>query len=203
MAAATLALGHAVGETIAVTLLIGNGTTLGHPFSLLNPGGVLGSIIVLTFGESQQGSLYRSALMALAVILLVLTLIVNLGGRWIVRRNREFRLPSTPRQQSTLRHRRAGRQFAGPPGADSGLGPEHRQAAAHHGAGDPHPLRYRRRPGAHSPRGPRFLLRVQAGASMRSRWHFFTQTPTPPGIPGGGISNSIVGTLIICGLGSC
>ena len=29
---------------------------------------------------------------------------------------------------------------------------------------------------------------------------FFTQTPTPPGIPGGGISNSIVGTLIICGL---
>jgi phosphate transport system permease protein len=93
MAAATLALGRAVGETIAVTLLIGNGTTLGHPFSLLNPGGVLGSIIVLTFGESQQGSLYRSALMALAVILLVLTLIVNLGGRWIVRRNRDFRLP--------------------------------------------------------------------------------------------------------------
>jgi phosphate transport system permease protein len=29
---------------------------------------------------------------------------------------------------------------------------------------------------------------------------FFTQTPTPPGVPGGGISNSIVGTLIICGI---
>lgn len=93
LAAATLALGRAVGETIAVTFLIGNATTIGHPFSLLNPSATLGTIIVLTFGESQQGSLYRSALMALAVILLVLTLLVNLGGRWIVRKNRNFRLP--------------------------------------------------------------------------------------------------------------
>jgi phosphate transport system permease protein len=93
LAAATLALGRAVGETIAVTLLIGNSTTIGHPFSLLNPGATLGSIIVLNFGESTPGSLLRSALMALAVILLVMTLVVNLGGRWLVRKNRNFRLP--------------------------------------------------------------------------------------------------------------
>jgi phosphate transport system permease protein len=93
LAAATLSLGRAVGETIAVTFLIGNATSIGHPFSLLNPGATLGSIIVLTFGESQQGSLYRSVLLALAVILLAMTLLVNLGGRWLVRKNRNFRLP--------------------------------------------------------------------------------------------------------------
>jgi len=85
--------GFVLSIMIVPTMVALTRTALAGVSSLLNPGGVLGSIIVLTFGESQQGSLYRSALMALAVILLVLTLIVNLGGRWIVRRNREFRLP--------------------------------------------------------------------------------------------------------------
>jgi phosphate transport system permease protein len=93
LAAGTLALGRAVGETIAVTLLIGNVTRITHPFSLLNPGATLGSIIVLNFGESQPGSLLRSTLLALAVVLLVITLIVNIGGRLLVRKNRQFRLP--------------------------------------------------------------------------------------------------------------
>jgi phosphate transport system permease protein len=93
LAAGTLALGRAVGETIAVTLLIGNVTRITHPFSLLNPGATLGSIIVLNFGESQPGSLLRSTLLALAVVLLVITLIVNIGGRLLVRKNRLFRLP--------------------------------------------------------------------------------------------------------------
>jgi ABC-type phosphate transport system permease subunit len=53
----------------------------------------LGSIIVLNFGESQPGSLLRSTLLALAVVLLVITLIVNIGGRLLVRKNRQFRLP--------------------------------------------------------------------------------------------------------------
>ena len=93
LAAGTLALGRAVGETIAITLLIGNSLILGHPFSLLNPGATLGSVIVLNFGESQPGTLLRSTLLALAVVLLVMTLIVNIGGRFIVRRNLQFRLP--------------------------------------------------------------------------------------------------------------
>jgi phosphate transport system permease protein len=93
LAAGTLALGRAVGETIAVTLLIGNATRIGHPMSLLNPGATLGSVIVLNFGEATPGSLLLSSLMALAVILLLLTLIVNVGGRMLVRGNRQFRLP--------------------------------------------------------------------------------------------------------------
>jgi phosphate transport system permease protein len=93
LAAGTLALGRAVGETIAITLLIGNTLTLGHPFSLLNPGATLGSVIVLNFGESQPGTLLRSTLLGLAVVLLAMTLIVNIGGRLIVRRSTQFRLP--------------------------------------------------------------------------------------------------------------
>ena len=93
LAAGTLALGRAVGETIAITLLIGNTLILQHPFSLLNDGATLGSVIVLNFGESQPGTLLRSTLLALAVVLLVITLIVNIGGRLIVRKSRQFRLP--------------------------------------------------------------------------------------------------------------
>jgi len=93
LAASTLALGRAVGETIAITLLIGNTLILQHPFSLLNDGATLGSVIVLNFGESQPGTLLRSTLLALAVVLLVITLIVNIGGRFIVRKSTQFRLP--------------------------------------------------------------------------------------------------------------
>jgi phosphate transport system permease protein len=90
LAAGTLALGRAVGETIAITLLIGNNNLLQPPFSLLNDGATLGSVIVLNFGESQPGTLLRSTLLALAVVLLAITLIVNIGGRFIVRKNRQF-----------------------------------------------------------------------------------------------------------------
>jgi len=90
LAAATLALGRAVGETIAITFLIGNSLIFVHPYSLLNDGATLGSVIVLNFGESQPGTLIRSTLLALAVILLVMTLVVNIAGRMIVRRNRQF-----------------------------------------------------------------------------------------------------------------
>jgi phosphate transport system permease protein len=92
LAAATLALGRALGETIAITFLIGNSTRITHPFSLLNPGDTLGSIIVFNFGESEPGTLLRSSLLALAVILLVITLVVNIGGRLLVRKNRQFGL---------------------------------------------------------------------------------------------------------------
>ena len=47
---------------------------------------------MFNFGESQPGTLLRSSLLALAVILLVITLIVNIGGRLLVRKNRQFRL---------------------------------------------------------------------------------------------------------------
>ena len=85
LAAVTLALGRAVGETIAVTLVIGNSNVFPKPFSLLSPSATLGSVIINQFGESQQGTLLRSSLMGLAVVLLAMTLVINIAGRLMVR----------------------------------------------------------------------------------------------------------------------
>ena len=81
-AAVTLALGRAMGEAIVVALVIGNRPALPH--SLIAPGATLGSAIVNQFAEAQPG-LGTSSVIALAAVLLVLTVAVNIGGQ-ILRR---------------------------------------------------------------------------------------------------------------------
>ncbi len=78
--AAMLGLGRAIGETIAVALLIGNATTLGP--SLFGTGNSLAAEIVNNFGEAQGTG--RSGLFGLALVLFVLTLLVNGAARLIV-----------------------------------------------------------------------------------------------------------------------
>jgi len=46
-----------------------------------------------------------------------------------------------------------------------------------------------------------FFFVVKQGVSSLD-WNFFTQMPKPPGEAGGGMANSIVGSLILCGLGA-
>jgi phosphate transport system permease protein len=46
-----------------------------------------------------------------------------------------------------------------------------------------------------------FFFIVKQGVSALD-WNFFTKMPTPPGEAGGGMANSIVGTLMLCGLGA-
>ena len=77
-AALTLALGRAMGEAIAVALVIGNRPALPH--SLIEPGATLGSAIVNQFAEAQPG-LGTSSVIALAAVLLVLTVVVNIVGQ--------------------------------------------------------------------------------------------------------------------------
>lgn len=86
VAGAVLALGRAIGETIAVTLVIGNNYNLPH--SLLAPSATLGSVIVNQFGDSSTIVHEQGALVALGVILLVLGLVVNAGGQFILRQRR-------------------------------------------------------------------------------------------------------------------
>ncbi len=81
-AAVTLALGRAMGEAIAVALVIGNRPALPH--SLIEPGATLGSAIVNQFAEAQPG-LGTSSIIALAAVLLVLTVVVNIGGQMLRR----------------------------------------------------------------------------------------------------------------------
>jgi phosphate transport system permease protein len=79
---AMLGLGRAIGETIAVTILIGDAPQLGsHVFG---QGYSLAAVIANEFGEAQ--GLHRSALFAAGLVLFVLTLIVNGVARALVLR---------------------------------------------------------------------------------------------------------------------
>ena len=79
---AMLGLGRAIGETIAVTIVIGNAPQLsGH---LFGQGYSLAAVIANEFGEAQ--GLHRSALFAAGLVLFVLTLLVNGVARVLVRR---------------------------------------------------------------------------------------------------------------------
>ncbi len=76
-----LGLGRALGETMAVTMVIGNRQEIAA--SLFAPGYTLASVIANQFSEA-TGDLQLSALMGAGFVLLVVTLIVNAGARWLV-----------------------------------------------------------------------------------------------------------------------
>lgn len=84
-AAATLGLGRALGETIAVTLVIGNHVPKELRPNIFDQGQTLASTLASQVGEASE-PLYISALIALGLILFVLTLAVNLGARAIIER---------------------------------------------------------------------------------------------------------------------
>ncbi len=89
-----LGLGRAIGETIAVTLVIGDAPQLsGHLFS---QGYTLAAVIANEFGEAGDGPTHRSALFAAALVLFVLTLLVNAVARLVVMRANRSR--NQPRQ---------------------------------------------------------------------------------------------------------
>jgi len=76
-----LGLGRALGETMAVTMVIGNRLEISA--SLLAPGYTMASLIANEFSEATN-DLHLSALMAVGAILFIITLIVNGGARWLV-----------------------------------------------------------------------------------------------------------------------
>src|SRR5215469_4991982 len=82
VAATILAFGRAMGETMAVAMLIGNSPRLN--LSLLSPGGTLAGLLANQFGEAK--GLQISALMYAALALVLLTLFVNIAGEAVLRR---------------------------------------------------------------------------------------------------------------------
>ncbi len=76
-----LSLGRALGETMAVTMLIGNATRI--PKSLFSLGNTLASVIASQFNEAAS-EVHRSAMMGLALILLVITMIAGWFGRTLM-----------------------------------------------------------------------------------------------------------------------
>jgi phosphate transport system permease protein len=76
-----LGLGRALGETMAVTMVIGNRPEISA--SLLAPGYTMASIIANEFSEATD-DLHISALMAVGATLFLVTIIVNGIARWLV-----------------------------------------------------------------------------------------------------------------------
>ncbi len=77
-----LALGRAMGETMAVTMIIGNQTSFN--ISWFAPGNTIASLIANQFGEA--GELQMASLMYAALVLMVITFLVNVVAQWIVQR---------------------------------------------------------------------------------------------------------------------
>jgi phosphate transport system permease protein len=77
-----LALGRAMGETMAVTMIIGNSNNFS--FSLLAPANTISSMLANQFGEAD--GIQVSALMYAALVLMLMTLLVNLLAQQVVKR---------------------------------------------------------------------------------------------------------------------
>jgi phosphate transport system permease protein len=78
-----LSLGRALGETMAVTMVIGNSNFI--PKSIFSPANTLASVIANEFTEA-TGSLYLASLIKLGLVLFIVTTIINLIGKLIIRR---------------------------------------------------------------------------------------------------------------------
>lgn len=78
-----LGLGRALGETMAVTFVIGNANRIST--TLFGTGNTIASIVALEFPESPAGSLKLSALLALGFILFVISFIVLAISRVLLR----------------------------------------------------------------------------------------------------------------------
>lgn len=89
VSAAMLALGRALGETMAVTMVIGNSAQISA--SLLDPGYTIPSVLANEFAEAEPG-LHIGALSYLGLILFALTLGVNIAAvllvQWVAKKNR-------------------------------------------------------------------------------------------------------------------
>ena len=89
ISASMLGLGRALGETIAVALVLNSGYTIN--WHLTEPGGdTFASTIALKFGEAGGSPVAVAALIAAGLFLFVITLAVNTAARIIIARRKEF-----------------------------------------------------------------------------------------------------------------
>ncbi|HXP49578.1 MAG TPA: phosphate ABC transporter permease subunit PstC [Bacteroidia bacterium] len=78
-----LSLGRALGETMAVTVLIGNSPKL--PTGIFSPSNTMASLIANEFNEA-VGTVYPASLVEIGLLLFVVTTVINLIGRIIIKR---------------------------------------------------------------------------------------------------------------------
>lgn len=76
-----LSLGRAIGETMAVTMVIGNSNNM--PTGIFSPANTMASIIANEFAEATD-KVYVASLIEVGLLLLLVTLVINLIGRYII-----------------------------------------------------------------------------------------------------------------------
>jgi phosphate transport system permease protein len=83
--AAILGLGRAIGETMAVTLVIGGATgAAALPTSLFKPGQTMATILVNQLSEADSGSLQLAALLGVGLVLFAIAFAINVGAQLLV-----------------------------------------------------------------------------------------------------------------------
>jgi phosphate transport system permease protein len=82
LGAATLAMGRALGETIAVTMVIGNANIIPH--SLFSPAATMASVIANEFTEATE-PFHLESLIGIGLVLLLVSILVNAFARLLVR----------------------------------------------------------------------------------------------------------------------
>jgi phosphate transport system permease protein len=85
-AAVILGIGRAIGETMAVLMVTGNASNVPHSF--LVPARTLPATIAAELGEAPYGGLHFKALFALAIVLFLFTIVINLSVAWVRNRGR-------------------------------------------------------------------------------------------------------------------
>jgi len=83
MGGVLLSLGRALGETMAVTMLIGNANILSP--NILGPGSTMASVIANEFSEA-TGELYLASLIEIALLLFAISALINVFGKLVVKR---------------------------------------------------------------------------------------------------------------------
>lgn len=78
-----LALGRAIGETMAVTMVIGNANAI--PKSIFAPANTMASVIANEFTEATD-HIYLSSLIEIGLLLFIVTMIINVAGRQIIKK---------------------------------------------------------------------------------------------------------------------
>ncbi len=211
--ASALGLGRAVGETIALALLLGNVPNVGG--SLLGPGSTLAGVIALEFGEAFD--VHLAALTALALVLFVIAFIINALARLLVARSSGggeslVRRALTNRGLAGLGTIRAREQEGGDgldePADEPGIVEPPRRLAGLPSVSTSRRVRSYAAEGtvylalalALIPLGAILYEIVRNGLPAIS-WDFLTTEQPPDAFtPGGGISNALVGTLIMMGI---
>jgi phosphate transport system permease protein len=89
-AAIILGIGRAIGETMAVMMVAGNAAVIPDPiWNVLSPIRTLTATLGIEMGEVSVGSEHYSALFGIAVVLLIITLVINLSAVAILRHLKE------------------------------------------------------------------------------------------------------------------